>query len=1023
MAVLKVKMFGAPSVEMDGRPAAFPYRKSEALFYYMVLKKRAARSELVGLLWATSDSATALKNLRHAVYTIRKELGSGIFVPGQRIMLELNPEVELHCDVLDFLERGSLESYGGDFLKGFSVRPAGLFEEWQIEQRNLLYTQYLKRLLAAEQEALQAGDLLQAEQYGLKYMALDPLEESAAVALMEVYSAQKKFRRAVGVYHTLCHNLSAELSVTPLKETTALYYQIVNEWNSSTDGLEERSGQLVVGKDEALHKLLAICSRSGEERGAPCALLEGEAGVGKTYLLDHILGQYDFSDRLVCRCCCYQTESGVSLAPWNSIMLALTSEIEARGIAIPENYLKTAATLFPCLSANMERNLTETDVGYAMRTGYPVARERALLILSAVAKKAPLLLVFEDIHWMDKNSADMLALFLRRLRDLNVTVICTSRDAYPSYIKDFLENAQRDNIIARYRIQCFSGEETGRFVRHYLGGAISEKLVEQMFQATGGNALLLVQLMNSMQETRNADGLPQDLGNVISYRLANLTQEEHRLLDVASVFTEWVELDLLAAVMGVDPLDLIYQCGRLKQKMLILDREQEGKLYYALAHEQIKAVLVQQQPEAVRRMLNLRVAQYMEARWKQRGERHYERLAHHFELGGDRFKAFQYRVLALNAYTDLYYTLLPTLEDSNSTQSEEEGLPHYFQRLEGELASLRAAGADREQLNYLELILLYAKSCYCIYNGLYPAGLTTLRRLMSLCGMTGDRDMEVRAHLQYIYYGVQIHAADVMEHHLNAAFQLLKGREQSLEYGICLRLSGLLFTMSGEYDQARARFQYAIQSFQSLDSGSDGRYDINIAGVYNYIAETYRLERNFDEAFHYYDQAIIYNKSKGFYPGAAMFYTNYGMAAFQRGEHLAARDMFQSAMEIYHSSHEYNGRAIALSYLALYDAEDGIYDGLAGRFKEALGICDLIGSPWWKGITLYLLWRVRCILEKRGVQRPELSLLWPASHREHCQWALSYLDRLAPCLESEELRAEAARLEREEQLNGPEARP
>lgn len=72
-------------------------------------------------------------------------------------------------------------------------------------------------------------------------------------------------------------------------------------------------------------------------------LLEGEAGVGKTYLLDHILARYDFSDWLICRSFCCQTEANSFLVPWNSVMLELAAELELRHITIPETYIKTAA--------------------------------------------------------------------------------------------------------------------------------------------------------------------------------------------------------------------------------------------------------------------------------------------------------------------------------------------------------------------------------------------------------------------------------------------------------------------------------------------------------------------------------------------------------------------------------------------------------------------------------------------------------------------------------------------------------
>ena len=70
MARLDAKLFGIPKVTADGRTLSLPYKKADALLYYLVLKRRAARSELIGLLWPDSSSQSALKNLRHAIYSI-----------------------------------------------------------------------------------------------------------------------------------------------------------------------------------------------------------------------------------------------------------------------------------------------------------------------------------------------------------------------------------------------------------------------------------------------------------------------------------------------------------------------------------------------------------------------------------------------------------------------------------------------------------------------------------------------------------------------------------------------------------------------------------------------------------------------------------------------------------------------------------------------------------------------------------------------------------------------------------------
>ncbi|EYE87262.1 hypothetical protein Q428_14235 [Fervidicella metallireducens AeB] len=61
MDQIDVKLFGAPRVLCNGRNIVFPFKKAEALFYYLVVNKQATRDELVSLLWDEIDEETAKK--------------------------------------------------------------------------------------------------------------------------------------------------------------------------------------------------------------------------------------------------------------------------------------------------------------------------------------------------------------------------------------------------------------------------------------------------------------------------------------------------------------------------------------------------------------------------------------------------------------------------------------------------------------------------------------------------------------------------------------------------------------------------------------------------------------------------------------------------------------------------------------------------------------------------------------------------------------------------------------------------
>lgn len=1012
MHVLDATLFGVPSVMLDGEEIVLPYKKAMALLYYMVLKRKAARSELIGLLWDDEEAPTALKNLRHAIYSIRKAMGFDPFAEGQRTALEFNDSMEIYCDVGAFLE-GDLDAYCGEFLANFNVPRAEAFDEWLGDQRNMLQTQYLRQLLSAEQVAFYAGDLEEAERLGLRYIESDPLEENAVLVLMQIYCAQKKFRKAIGLYHTLCRNLSKEFSISPLRETTALYYRIVDEWNTSTYRTDEQNNEKLFGKDHVLHKLLKLCNGTQDERKRPCCLIRGSEGVGKTYLLDYVLRQYDFSDRLVCRVSCYESEMHTALAPWNAVMLSLVSEVNQRHITIPETYMKSASSLFPSLSLERAGDFNAEE-NSLIGTGYQVAQDSALLVFSMIAKEIPMLVVFEDIHWMDPASAKMFSLFLHRLFNLDITVICTARDILPDYVREAVDSAERDKLIDCCSIYNFTREEAKEFVAFRFPGEYPEGALERIYDNTEGNPLLLTQLLATLSDRKDLESLPSDPQGIIALRLQGLSNDEHRLLNAVAVFPDWAPYDILSSILTIDPLELIYLCEQLRQKTILMESTANGVLSYAFVNDAIREAVCREWSESTARILHLRVAQCLETRADREHLQIYEQLIAHFTLGGNQFKAFEYKVRSIDLFAGRCFELLPVLySDMETLDLDESGLLSYFDSLRKELQTLRITsfGTKLEELGELEKELLSAESRYCIHNGIYERGVETLNRLETLSRDSQDLRMLASTYAQFIHYAMQIYDGATFADYVGRALELGQSLGSCEETAGFLRLKGVLCLFEGAYEEAREWMRRSIEMFRKLDPEQSGRYDIPIAGAYNYMAETYRLEGKYEKAFETYDQAIVFNKSRGSYPGAAVIYTDYGIAAFQNGDEEEARSLFEYAEELYSSYHEYSQRPIALSYLAYFDVRDKAYEEAVERLRQAMEISDRIRSPRWKGETIYMLWRIRRLLEANGQRVSALEALWPQDPKEHCKWALRYLSRVGPRLEEREIKSELEALE------------
>lgn len=200
----------------------------------MLVRRSATRQELISLLWESCDEATGLKNLRNTLYTLKKTLGGDFLLSPQKSLVVVNSAWEVDCDYDRFTQQGDFSAYRGPFPPGFAVKHAFSFDEWLDRTREKLHEQYLGRLAQQAQAALEAGDPEEAARLATEYLREDPFDESMAAFLMERLRAARKYSRAAQVYQRLKEQLSEELGVDPLESTTMLYYEIMNQWNDTT---------------------------------------------------------------------------------------------------------------------------------------------------------------------------------------------------------------------------------------------------------------------------------------------------------------------------------------------------------------------------------------------------------------------------------------------------------------------------------------------------------------------------------------------------------------------------------------------------------------------------------------------------------------------------------------------------------------------------------------------------------------------------------------------------------------------
>jgi class 3 adenylate cyclase/tetratricopeptide (TPR) repeat protein len=300
------------------------------------------------------------------------------------------------------------------------------------------------------------------------------------------------------------------------------------------------------------------------------AVVQGEAGIGKTTLVRNAVELAARRGLEVVRIACERVEASSSYATWTRAVAAMlrldeTPSRPARTARVRQALAGAGveADLAPLASTVLDVDIEETDAsreitGAARADNVLALLSRLVAHLAAAgrSRSAGLLLVLEDVHWLDAASWELLGVVTRSLDAADLGVLATMRsETAPT-------SASWHAIVAspeteRIALATLSRSETGELARRLLGAPdVTPQLLQLVFERTRGNPFFSAQLLAAMSES----GLVGVEGGVAVLRLRNPEQAESLVpRSVAAVVTSRldrlpapVQLTLKAAsVLGV----------------------------------------------------------------------------------------------------------------------------------------------------------------------------------------------------------------------------------------------------------------------------------------------------------------------------------------------------------------------------------------------------------------------------------------------------------------------------------------
>ncbi len=378
-----------------------------------------------------------------------------------------------------------------------------------------------------------------------------------------------------------------------------------------------------IGRESEMKTLRAMLQdvQAGEQR---VILISGESGVGKTRLVEELLGDALIHD-----------------------FLCLKSAGQEEGGQI-------YGALIDAFQGTTDLVRRETDKFSVM--------ERWLQLLKSLRQKQPIVLCLENIQWLDELTLEFLQYVLRDPDPCPFLLCLTCQWSNLEPLSEEIKNFIHSNEFAeatRIQLENLPRKEMGYLAASMLGErSIPRDALQTLFRETGGQPLFVVEavrtLVNADVVRQNVFGdwqwgefpqtlLSDDISEILHRRIATLPAVQQRVLEYACVFLNDFSFDLLAAVWRGDELELLDVLDDLiAEGLLAACGEAEDR--YRFSQGLYRRAIYDRMQNVRRRLLHREIGNALEK--MDDAEELTEELADHFAAAKEQDKAIKYTRLS-----------------------------------------------------------------------------------------------------------------------------------------------------------------------------------------------------------------------------------------------------------------------------------------------------------------------------------------------------------------------------------------
>ena len=679
---------------------------------------------------------------------------------------------------------------------------------------------------------------------------------------------------------------------------------------------EETTGLPLVGRQRELAIMSAALAPVRVGFGTVLELV-GDAGVGKSRLLQEFRAGAADLTRIGARCDEYERSTPYFV--FRDLLRGLVGIGPDSGptdqvSALHQAVARVAPDLepwIPLLALPLDIDVESTKEVDELQPAFRRARLHGVVeAFLAGLLAGPTLLLFEDVHWIDEASSEL----LRHLGATNMTrpwaICCTRRPGTDGFVA---MGGTPPVSALTILLEPLTDADATALVAAAAGDRLNDAEIAAVVRRAGGNPLFLQELITSAGAD-GAEDLPETVDAVVGTRIDKLAPADRSLLRWASVLGVIFDGAVIADVLEDDPA-AAGDSDAWERLAEFIERDPYVAGGFRFRHALIRDAAYEGLPYRRRRELHLRIGEVYERRHADDLSAVGELLSLHFSLGKDLAKTWHYSLAAGSSAQEKFANVEAAafyrraLEVAKPLDIEHAERARVWEALAdvssrgGHLADAKEAFAEARRFAFPENqpALMHKEGLLREEQGAYSEALRWYARGEKALAAVADRDERAR-----------------LEVELTCARAQARFRQGS--YDEALRLAAAVVTRANELGDLR-----------------------NLAHAY-YLSHVIHTLRGTPERQMFRGLALPIYEEIGDLAGQASVLNNLGIEAYYAGRWDEARDLYERSGRLRERIGDVINVATTTNNVGEIESDQGRYADAEQRFKEAVRIADSAGQ-------------------------------------------------------------------------------